>query len=56
MSDTGTWEDNWIGRTASITGVQSCWMGFIRDHVANNAICSDNIVGGKAIGQCVNIS
>lgn len=89
-----TWEDNWIGRNASITGVQTCWMGFIRNHVANNAIYSDNIladpdgnevvtnvigrnlnctgndpspqrgdsdgdaniVGGKATGQCANIS
>lgn len=89
-----TWEDNQIGRNASITGVHTCWMGFIRNHVGNNAIYSDNvladpdgnevvtntigrnlnctgnapspqrgdsdgdanIVGGKATGQCANIS
>lgn len=39
-----TWEDNWIGRNASITGVQTCWMGFIRNHVANDAVYNDNIL------------
>lgn len=89
-----TWEDNWIGRNAVITGVQTCWMGFIRNHVANNAIYSNNVlydtdgnevvtnvvsrnlicsgdapspqrgdsdgdanvIGGRAIGQCANIT
>lgn len=39
-----TWEDNTIGRNAVVTGVQTCWMGFIRNHVANNAIYSDNVL------------
>lgn len=89
-----TWEDNWIGRNAVITGVQTCWMGFIRNHVGNNAIYSNNkladpdgnevvtnvigrnlncsgnapspqrgdsdgdanVVGGRANGQCTNIT
>jgi hypothetical protein len=39
-----TWEDNTIGRNAVVTGVQTCWMGFIRNHVAKNAIYSDNVL------------
>jgi hypothetical protein len=38
-----TWEDNTIGRNAAITGVHTCWMGFIRNTVGNNAIYSDNL-------------
>jgi hypothetical protein len=39
-----TWEDNRIARNASITGVQTCWLGFIRNHVGNNANYSDNVL------------
>lgn len=36
-----TYEDNRIGGNAAINGVQTCWMGFIRNHVANNVIYND---------------
>jgi hypothetical protein len=39
-----TWEDNTIGRNASVTGVQTCWMGFIRNTVGNNANYSNNVL------------
>ncbi len=39
-----TWEDNTIGRNATISGLQSCWLGFIRNTVGNNVNFSDNVV------------
>jgi hypothetical protein len=39
-----TWEDNAIGRNVSISGVQTCWMGFIRNSVGNNVVYSDNVL------------
>jgi hypothetical protein len=39
-----TWEDNSIAGNASITGVHTCWMGFIRNHVGNNVNYSDNVL------------
>ncbi len=39
-----TYEDNSIGANASISGVQTCWMGFIRNHVAGNVNYSDNVL------------
>ena len=89
-----TYEDNTIGRNASVTGLGTCWLGFIRNTVAGNVNfngnvtfdpdgnevvtnsagrnlnCtgnspapqvgdsegSENIVGGKATGQCVGLT
>lgn len=39
-----TWEDNTIGRNASVTGVQTCWLGFIRNTVGNNVTYSNNVL------------
>ncbi|HET8582740.1 MAG TPA: hypothetical protein VFL65_05780 [Jatrophihabitans sp.] len=39
-----TWEDNTIGRNASVTGVQTCWLGFIRNTVGGNVNYSDNVL------------
>ncbi|HLY34528.1 MAG TPA: hypothetical protein VKQ07_08350 [Jatrophihabitantaceae bacterium] len=39
-----TWEDNSIARNASVTGVQTCWMGFIRNTVGNNVNYSNNVL------------
>ena len=38
-----TWEDNVIGGNAALTGVNTCWMGFIRNTVSGNAVYSANI-------------
>ena len=83
-------EDSMIGGNVVISGLQSCWLGFIRNHISGNAIFTNNtladpdanefvtntigrnlicqgnsptpqygdsggsedVVGGKAIGQC----
>ena len=37
-----TWEDNTIGRDASVTGVNTCWNGFIRNDVGRNGNYSRN--------------
>ena len=39
-----TWEDNMIGRNATVTGVRTCWMGFIRNTVGNNVTYSNNVL------------
>lgn len=39
-----TYEDNAIGGNASISGVRTCWMGFIRNTVARNVNYSDNVL------------
>lgn len=39
-----TWEDNVIGANASISGLRTCWLGFIRNHVARNVNYSDNVL------------
>ncbi len=38
-----TFEHVTIGRNATITGWQSCWSGFFRNHVAGNMTYNDNI-------------
>jgi hypothetical protein len=35
-------EDSTIGGNVVITGIQSCWLGFIRNHVSGNAIFVGN--------------
>jgi hypothetical protein len=37
-----TYEDNAIGRNASVTGLRTCWLGFIRNAVARNVNFSDS--------------
>ena len=37
-----TYEDNTIGRNASVTGLGTCWLGFIRNTVANNVNFNGN--------------
>jgi len=37
-----TYEDNTIGRNASVTGLRTCWLGFIRNTVARNVNFNDN--------------
>jgi hypothetical protein len=45
-----TYEDNTIGGKASITGLQSCWLGFIRNHVGDNVnIINDRLFDPDAI-------
>jgi hypothetical protein len=39
-----TYEDNTIGGNASISGVQTCWMGFIRNTVAGNVNYTNNVL------------
>lgn len=39
-----TYEDNHIGGNATITGVHTCWMGFIRNTVANNVTYVGNVL------------
>lgn len=36
------YEDNAIGRNASVTGLRTCWLGFIRNSVARNVNFSNN--------------
>jgi len=38
-----TYEDNAIGKNASITEVQTCWMGFIRNNVSGNVNYQNNV-------------
>ena len=38
-----TYEDNAIGRNASVTGLRTCWLGFIRNTVARNVNFNNNI-------------
>jgi hypothetical protein len=45
-----TYEDNTIGGKASITGLRSCWLGFIRNSVGDNVnIISDQLADPDAI-------
>lgn len=39
-----TYEDNIIGRNAIISGVQTCWMGFIRNTVSGTVNYSGNVL------------
>lgn len=41
----GDFEDMIIGGNLTITGWQSCWLGFFRDAVANNVDFNDNLTG-----------
>lgn len=38
------YEDNAIGRNASVTGLRTCWLGFIRNTVGGNVNYSDNVL------------
>jgi hypothetical protein len=38
-----TWEDNTIRKNASIIGVHTCWLGFIRNSVGQSVYYSDNV-------------
>jgi hypothetical protein len=38
-----TYEDNTIGRNASVTGLGTCWLGFIRNTVAGNVNFNGNV-------------
>ncbi len=38
-----TYEDNTIGKNASVTGLGTCWLGFIRNAVARNVNFSGNV-------------
>jgi hypothetical protein len=38
-----TYEDNTIGRNASVTGLRTCWLGFIRNTVTRNVNFNNNI-------------
>ena len=38
-----TYEDNVIGRNASVTGLQTCWLGFIRNNVSGNVNFNNNV-------------
>jgi hypothetical protein len=38
-----TYEDNTIGANASVTGLQTCWLGFIRNTVSGNVNFNDNV-------------
>ena len=40
-----TQEDSWIGGSVWISGVRSCWMGFIRNHVGGSVHLWDNRFG-----------
>lgn len=35
--------DNTIGRNASVTGLRTCWLGFIRNTVMRNVNFSNNV-------------
>jgi hypothetical protein len=35
------YEDTWVGRTLTVTGLRSCWLGVIRDH-AHNVLLQGN--------------
>lgn len=39
-----TYEDNQIGRNATVTGVHTCWLGFIRNTVGRNVNYSGNLL------------
>jgi len=39
-----TYEDNTIGGNANISGVRTCWLGFIRNTVARNVNYTDNVL------------
>ena len=45
-----TYEDNQIGRNAAISGIATCWMGFIRNHVAGN-VSYNNVVTADPDGN-----
>lgn len=38
-----TYEDNAIGRNASVMGLQTCWLGFIRNNVSGNVNFNNNV-------------
>ncbi len=38
-----TYEDNTIGGNASVSGLRTCWLGFIRNTVARNVNFNDNV-------------
>ena len=38
-----TFEDNTIGRNASVSGLGTCWLGFIRNTVTGNVNFNDNV-------------
>ena len=38
-----TYEDNTIGRNASVTGLGTCWLGFIRNAVTRNVNFNSNV-------------
>ena len=38
-----TYEDNSIGGNASVTGLRTCWLGFIRNAVTRNINFNDNV-------------
>lgn len=40
-------EDNTIGGNLSITELQTCWMGALRNHVGGNLVNSNNTMGGS---------
>jgi hypothetical protein len=39
----GDFEDNIIGGNLTITGWQSCWVGFFRDAIARNVYFNNNV-------------
>ena len=52
-----TYEDNTIGGNASIEGLQTCWIGFIRNTVHRNVSFEDNATfdpdGNEVVGNTV---
>jgi hypothetical protein len=48
-----TYEDNFIGAGASVVGVHTCWLGFIRNNVRGNVVYSSNILADPDANEVV---
>jgi len=47
------YEDNAIGRGATVVGLQTCWLGFIRNNVRGNVVYSNNILADPDANEVV---
>ena len=48
-----TYEDNFIGRGATVVGLHTCWLGFIRNTVRGNVVYSSNILADPDANEVV---
>jgi len=47
------YEDNAIGRGATVVGLHTCWLGFIRNNVRGNVVYSNNILADPDANEVV---